>query len=404
MATVINVDKHGDSWRYRFEGARVNGKRTQFSKSGFATKKEAMEAGQKAASAYETSGHTINLFTASFSDLLNEWLETYCRTNYKYRTYSGYKNSVSAYVGKHLGKHAVQKITTKLLQDYINTMFDKGYSRATLRNIATVIKSCFRYAVEDMHYLANNPATNLRVPSKRVCAEHGQDNIRPSNYIPPDRIEQIFAMFPEGTQAHLPFMLAYKCGLRVGEVYGLVWDDIDFENSTLTVNRQMHYSSLRSEWYISTPKYDSVRTISVDSGTMALLRRTKLRQNQDRLKRGKYYVKNYVSKENIVNVDGDGEVMNFINVRSTGYYSTESTIRYAGYKIRDELNYPEFTFHSLRHTHGTMLAESGMPVKLIMARLGHKTVDVTVKHYMTVTEKLVESGREMIEQLYKNGV
>lgn len=395
----VTVDKHGDKWRYRFEGAKVDGKRSQFSKSGFATKREALDAGRKAATAYATTGEMVDPFTSSFSDLLTEWLEHYCKNHYKNKTYKGYTDSVKTYIIKELGKYSVQNVTTRLLQEFINTKFKEGYARATLRNMHTVLKSCFRYAVEDRHYLYTNPALGVRIPSHRVCAEHGQDSVNPNVYLKPDVLDQIFAKFPEGTPAHLPLMLGYKCGLRVGEVYGLTWEDVDFENSTITVNRQMQYSGNPASWYLTPPKYDSVRTINVDKECLALLKRTKIRQSQDRLRRGKNYVQNYVTKDNIVNVDA-GEPINLVNTRTTGYYCTPSTVRYASQIIREELHYPEFTFHSMRHTHGSMLAESGVPVKFIMERLGHSTVDVTVKYYMSVTDRMTQVGKEAIESLY----
>ena len=56
-------------------------------------------------------------------------------------------------------------------------------------------------------------------------------------------MQKIFERFPEGSSAYIPIMIGYHTGLRLGEIYGLVWEDIDFENKTLSVNRQVQWEA-----------------------------------------------------------------------------------------------------------------------------------------------------------------
>ena len=81
----INTRKRGDKWEYRFEAARIDGKRKQISKGGFKTKKEALEAGTKALASYNNSGLKFEPTDISVSDYLDYWFDTYCKTELKDR-------------------------------------------------------------------------------------------------------------------------------------------------------------------------------------------------------------------------------------------------------------------------------------------------------------------------------
>ena len=68
--------------------------------------------------------------------------------------------------------------------------------------------------------------------------------------------------------------------------------------------------------------------------------------------------------------------------------------------IHEQLHLPEFDFHSLRHTHATMLVENGAPLKYVQLRLGHKKIDVTMNIYQHLTETLRKQGNAIIDKMY----
>ena len=90
----INVRKRGQKWEYRFEAAKINGKRKQIGKGGFRTKKEALEAGAEALAEYKKSGKSFKPSEMSFSDLLDEWYENYCKVELKDTTLIGYEKNI----------------------------------------------------------------------------------------------------------------------------------------------------------------------------------------------------------------------------------------------------------------------------------------------------------------------
>ena len=86
----VNCSKRGKYWQYRFDVAKVDGKRKQISKSGFKTKKEALAAGVKALSEYNSSGSLFQPSEVSVADYLDYWVDSYCKMNLKYNTQLGY--------------------------------------------------------------------------------------------------------------------------------------------------------------------------------------------------------------------------------------------------------------------------------------------------------------------------
>ena len=91
---------------------------------------------------------------------------------------------------------------------------------------------------------------------------------------------------------------------------------------------------------------------------------------------------------------------NFVCRRENGEYISLRTMQYTTHIIHEQLNLPEFDFHSLRHTHATMLVENGAPLKYVQKRLGHKKIDVTMNIYQHLTEALREQGNAVIESMF----
>ena len=94
----VNVKKRGKVYQYQFEIAKVNDKRKYINKSGFKTKAEAIEAGNKAYTEYLNAGVPFKECSISYSDYLDYWIEHYCKTNLKYNTIEAYKTLIKKYI------------------------------------------------------------------------------------------------------------------------------------------------------------------------------------------------------------------------------------------------------------------------------------------------------------------
>lgn len=240
-------------------------------------------------------------------------------------------------------------------------------------------------------------AVKLPSPRNETFKLHSQPNV----YIPPEWIEKIFNRFPEGTTAHLPLMLGYKCGLRLGEAFAITWEDINFENKTLQINRQVQWDQDCGQWYFSNPKYNSYRTIDLDDQFVGLLRRAKGKQLQMQNYYADYYTYYYQDADRRISTAGTNKI-NFVLVRENGTYTQPRIMQHASSIIHYEIGLKDFTYHSLRHTHATMLAENDAPPKYVKERLGHKNIQVTLQYYQHLTERITQKGNVSLELLSKD--
>jgi len=389
--------KRGDYWQYGFEGAKVDGKRKRIFKSGFKTKAEALNAGAKALAEYNEAGLHFTPSEISFHDFLDLWVDTYCKINLKAVTVVNYKKKIRLHIKPELGIYKLKALTPTVMQEFINKKAKENYSRNTLSVIKGILTGSLGYAVKQ-NMIRYSPMNNVTLPSPR--SELLNPRSEPHVYIPPNRITEIFERFPEGSSPHLAMMLGYKAGLRLGEAFGLTWDDVNFEESTISVNRQVQWDETKKLWYFSKPKYNSYRTIDLDPECMALLNRERERQSKSQAYYADLYTVNYVNEQRQLNTRGDGEPVLMINVRENGEFIVPRTMQHTSGIIHHKLNYPEFDFHSLRHTHATMLAENDAPPKYLQERMGHKNLEITNRYYLHLTKKMKEKGSDVLQKLF----
>lgn len=424
------INKDGTfSYRYRFEVASIDGKRRWKSKSGFTTKREARDAAKLAQQAYESVGQPIEPSDMSFADFLDEWMEQECKLTCKASTIQGYEKKIRLYIKPELGGYRIKSITKSNLQDFIIKMYNDGFSRNTISSVKGLLTKSFDFAV-DRHYITTTPAIKLIIPTKLQPKK--TTRTKKHVYIPNEIIDKIFERFPEGTSAYIPLMIGYHTGLRLGEIFALVWEDIDFKNKTLTVSRQIQWnpgmprtkeekarangtSESNGYWYFSSPKYNSYRTIDIDDMLSDALKKEYNKQIRAREYYAEYYNQYYcnykmvysktddILPENQISQDKSANVVDFICRREDGSYISPRTTQHISHIIHTQLNYPEYDTHSLRHTHGTMLLENGADFVYIQRRLGHKDLKTTMEIYTNhLTDKIKERGNVALNNLYKS--
>ncbi len=117
----VNTRKRGTKWEYYFEAAKINGKRNKISKSGFRTKKVALEAGTKALAEYNYAGMHFIPSEISFHDYLDYWMKEYCIINLKDTTVANYKKKIKLHIKPELGKYKLKALTPAVLFPGTNT-------------------------------------------------------------------------------------------------------------------------------------------------------------------------------------------------------------------------------------------------------------------------------------------
>lgn len=219
-------------YEYCFELAHEGGKRRRRTKSGFATKREARAAGRQALYEYENVGEVVVDNNISYSDFLDFWIENDCKNTCKEQTIKGYEKKIKLYIKPELGAYRIKSINKDNLQAFITDLYNDGFSVNTVTSIKGLLTKSFNFAV-DRNYIPASPAVNLVIPKNKQPDR--PTRFKQHIFLEKDQVDKIFERFPKGTSSFIPLKIAYHTGMRPGEVFGLIWDDIDFVNKTITV-------------------------------------------------------------------------------------------------------------------------------------------------------------------------
>lgn len=418
----VNVRKRGNKWEYRFEAAKVDGKRKQISKSGFNTKKEALEAGAKALAEYNNAGLHFEPSEISFADYLDYWFDNYVKVNLKYNTQLAYLNIIENHLKPELGMYKLKSLTPTIIQEFVNKKFIYGgYKKSHLVNITATLSGALKYAVMPAKLIKDSPANYIVYPKY----EHSKGETN-RTIISIDDFKTMTERF-KGTPYYYALMIGFYTGLRIGEVYGLTWDNIDFKNKTLTVEKIAYKRNYgvdvrkvlkmkgkkeeKSAWFFGTPKTkSSIRTIKIGDTLLNELKQYRKWQMEQELAYGEYYINHYLKEEKdeknntiyrIIPVEKSIPctlpIANLVMRKENGEFSSPDSFKYAARVIHHDLNI-KFNFHSLRHTHATMLIENGANIKDVQARLGHSDIQTTMNTYTHATEKMAEQSVEIFEK------
>ncbi len=413
------VRKRGSTWSYYFELGRVSGKRKKKEKGGFKTKKEAEAALAKAISEYNHAGTVFEPSEITVADYLDQWYELYCKPNLKYNTLVGYLRIIEGHLKPTFGKYRLRALSSAALQEYANHLKMNGFSRNHIVGILSVMGASMDYAVEPLHYLSANPMRYVRFPKvERKLRERVILEI-------PDW-QRIIERFPAGNRFHIPLMIGFYTGLRISEAFALTWEDIDFDKREIIVNKQVikrnfgadvrkavekkGKKELRSSWYFSTTKTESsVRRVKFGEVLYQALKQEYKAQSAYELKYAEYYTIHVLKPEKdekgntmqrIVPVQKCVETylprVKMVCIAENGEYTSTDSFKYCSRIIHTELGLA-FDYHSLRHTHATILIESGANVKDVQTRLGHTNIQTTLQTYVHDTEAMASQSVDIFE-------
>lgn len=288
----------------------------------------------------------------------------------------------------------MKALTPAILQNFINKKFNEGFSRNTLIVLKGILSGCLNYAVEPLAFIKFSPMAAVRLPLTRAVPDTPTRK-KEKSIVTEDEMNIILERFPFGHSCYLPLQLAYRCGLRLGEAFALTWEDIDFTNKTLTINKQVQNQN--KFWTITDTKYKSDRVIDLDDEMLKILDKYKTLQNKSKEFYAEYYTQLKINSLNQIN-DSEGEDIHLINVRENGTYIQPRVMQHCSRIIHYKLGFKNFDYHSLRHTHATMLLSAGANIKAVQERLGHKKVDLTLDTYTHVTDEMRKETLEILNK------
>jgi len=327
-------------------------------------------------------GIYINAQHMTLNTFFETWVSEIKENTVKANTISVYMEIYKIHICPALGKLQVSSINKLMVQRLLNNMSKNGLSANTLAKTKAILYSIFKEAMEN-RMISYNPCENITIrrdkTERRVLSWQEQ---------------QLFLEAIQGSRYEMLCILGLSTGLRIGELSGLRWSDINFEEKTLTVERTYIYlhdvknHQMKDEFHSPKTK-NSCRTIRLLDSTLSLLVQHKIKQEKEKQAASDTWCP-VEGGEDLVFTTKSGGPVRGLNVAETLNNYVKKINRkeelLAAKEHREPVVFERITPHTLRHTFATRAFESGIPPKVVQQILGHSSLEMTMDLYTHVTE------------------
>lgn len=339
----------------------------------------------------------------TINNLFDLWKQI--KRGLKDNTFQNYQYMYNTFVRPEFGKTRVSTVKKTDVKRFYNYLADeRGLQASTIDSVHTVLHQVLEMAVDDC-YLRNNPSNNVL---KELKQSHVFKTEKRKALTKPQQDLLLDFLKRNHTYNHWYPVIAVMVGtgLRVGEVTGLRWCDIDLENGMIDVNHTLIYYCHRDEaqkngcyFNVNTPKSEAgVRQVPM----LDFVKEAFLLEKQ---------YQEAMGVECKATVDG---YTDFIFVNRFGNVQHQGTLNKAIRRVIRDCNdevllkeenepvlLPHFSCHTLRHTFTTRLCEAGVNIKVIQDTLGHADVQTTLNIYADVTKELKQAEFAGLEEYFE---
>lgn len=274
-----------------------------------------------------------------------------------------YKN-----IKKEIGHLIISEVKPAHCQKIFINMAEEEYSSSTINQARITLHNMLEYA-KDNDVIKSNPCkkslkSNIgKTPKKKEALSI--------------EVQRIFLKAIEGYSYENQYRFVLQTGLRTGELIGLCWKDIDFQNKTLQIERTMEYRYDYKKWEIGPPKTKSgYRTIPLTEEAIRILHKQREKNKE------------------IVNILSEWSDVVFLCKYGTPV--ANSTYDSGLFKCCDRAGIPRFSMHVLRHTFATRCIEGGMKPKTLQKILGHSNIGITMNLYVHITDEEKQKEIDMV--------
>lgn len=382
------IFKRGKTWSYSVDiGRDLSGKRRKKLKGGFRTQAEA----KKAAAIVEAEVAQeifVDEKRITFADYADKWLDLYKNT-VKISTFD-LRYYHCRILKQSLGQFRLAKIDAAMYQQLLTSLMEKNYAPKTLIDIHRTLSLIFKSACQNK-IIKHNPAQDIVMPRFDNGIYKADEQSELPKYLEKDELLLFLQTIQENAdlESYTLFTLLTYTGMRIGELMGLQWKDINLTDNELAVNRTAYIKTNVTDYLLLTPKtHSSKRKITFSENVGSLLRKHLASQRKQRmLLADKWHSGDFV----------------FTSPTYPGYPLPKQTIqnRMKKYLQMAGLNTP-VTPHSLRHTHASLLAEAGVSLEAIMERLGHINDNITRRIYLHITKQTKQDVALKFNSLLEN--
>ena len=361
------IRKRGDScWEARYS---VNGKRHNlYGKSQKEVRQQLTEAISEidAGDYIEDSNMTVA-----------QWMETWQRDflgNVKQSTADYYETLIRIHINPALGNIKLTELRAPAIQRMYNQTRANGRTAKSIKNIHGCLHKALEIAVK-VGYLHKNPTSGCILPRVEQPEIHPLDT--------PDLSKLMKSM--KGHEYETLITTAIFTGLRSGELIGLTWDCVDFNNGLIRVTKQMVPPRRKGEVFHWGPlKNDKPRTIAPAPFVMQMLKAHKQKQSIHRLEIGPAW--------------NDGGFPNLVFTHQDGSHLSQPTVWKVLQKILAAAGIEAHRFHDLRHTYVVNAFRAGDDVKTVQQNAGHYSAAFTLDRYAHVTETMRKESADRMEK------
>jgi len=371
-------------------------KRIFKSKRGFLTKTEAREAGKtvelklkkKAKQGYNIED-VINKDRdkITVSELIDLWLNTK-KSTVTYTTYKFYESFVSK-IKKDLGNIKARNLKPENIELKINSLLNT-VSSTTASDYYTVLNIAYNWAIT-REYVIRNPCSLVKKP-KRIKKEMHVYNT--------EQLNKLLDAIKDKT-IYAPVMLAATTGMRLGEICGLKWENINLESGVIQLKHQLQEEN-KSLKLVPLKTLSSQRKIILLDYTIEELKKLQLQQEDN-----KSYLGDNYHNEGFVVCQNNGLPYhptyisrNYRRILKDNKHKVNVNGKTKNLSLYELLNIPLIRFHDLRHTHATFLLSQNTNPKIVSERLGHSSIKTTLDIYSHVLPGMQEHAIDNLNKKF----
>jgi integrase len=311
----------------------------------------------------------------TLEQFLKDWLENSVRPSVRPATYVSYEHHIRNHIVPEIGRLPLHKLSPQQVRALLNHKLAAGASPRSVAYLRVVLRAALNKA-RKWNLVARNVAELVDPPKAeryRIEPLSPQQARRLLDTVMGNRLEALYAV-------------AIASGLRMGEILGLGWQDIDLERGQMAISRSLQRQKGRGLVLIDTKTDRSRRTIALPQPLIAVLRAHRIRQLQERLAAGSRW---------------QDRALVFTSTVGTG---VEPRNLHRAFKVLlAKAGLPEIRFHDLRHSAASLMLAQGVPLRVVMEVLGHSSISLTANTYSHVMPSLVQDAAEKMGDLLFGG-
>lgn len=298
---------------------------------------------------------------------LEQWLMTVAH-ELKAGTLQRHAEIARLHIAPRIGSKKLAQLTPLQVQALYTDLLSSGLAAGTVERVHAVLHKALEDGVR-LDLLPRNVCDRVRVPRPRP---------REKRVFTREQAHT-FLLAVEGDRLEALYVLAVSSGMRLGELLGLTWRDVDLSCGRLQVRQNLQRDRTTNVLYVETPKTErSRREIVLTPQAVEALRQHRNRQRQERLRAGPLWQPAR---------DGD-----LVFTSEVGLPLHPNFVYNRFLRICRHANLPRIAFHDLRHTCATLLREAGVNAEVVQAVLGHSDIRTTLGIYSHVLPAMLDDA------------